>query len=89
MAALANGKIIAAECTLAVMTSHATLSASGRMMVKRLRRSNLPALWLTGPDLVTLSTGFFLMFSVTESNTKSLCGLRCPIIATQLMAYAA
>lgn len=89
MAPLASGKIIAAEGALAVMTSHATLSASGCMMVKRFRRRHLPPLRLAGPDLVALSTGFLLMFSVTEPDTKSLCGFRCAAVATQLMACSA
>jgi hypothetical protein len=89
VAPLASGKIIAAECALAVMTSHTTLSASGCMMVKRLGRRHLPALRLAGPDLMTLSTGFFLMFGVTESYTESLCGFGCAAIATQLVACSA
>jgi hypothetical protein len=89
MAPLASGKIIAAECALAVVTSHTALSAPACMMIKRLWRRHLPALWLARSDLMTLVTGFFLMFGMTEPDTEGLSRFRCAAIATQLMARSA
>jgi hypothetical protein len=54
MATFANGKVLAAERALPVVTRHATLSAPGSVMIERLRLRDLPALRQAGANLMTL-----------------------------------
>ncbi|HEU4931512.1 MAG TPA: hypothetical protein VFT48_05500 [Pyrinomonadaceae bacterium] len=56
MATLANRKIIAAKGTLAVVTSHTTLSAPRGVMISRFRRTHLLSLRHARPYLMTLVT---------------------------------
>jgi hypothetical protein len=56
MAAFANAKVFASKRALPVMTSQATLSTPGGMMVERLRLRHLPALRHAGANLMTLVT---------------------------------
>lgn len=52
MAAFANGKVIVAKGALAVMTSRATLPASGGVVIERLGLRDLPALRHAGANLM-------------------------------------
>src|SRR5437763_3203652 len=89
MASLTNGEVFAAECPLAVMTSHATLPATSRMMIQRLGRTYLPSLRHACFHLMTLVASNFQMFRVTETDPKRRHEFRRPRIATQLMSGAA
>jgi hypothetical protein len=59
------------------------------MMIKRLRLRNLPALWHTGPNLMTFIARSLFMLVVTETHAKSLRGLRCPGIRSELVTGTA
>jgi hypothetical protein len=61
VATLANCKVITAKRAPAIMASHTALPATGRVMIKGLRRSNLFTLWHSGPDLVTFRARNFLV----------------------------
>jgi len=52
MAPFANREIVAAKTAFAIMTAQAALTASGRVMIERLRLCHLPALLHAGPDLM-------------------------------------
>jgi hypothetical protein len=82
---LADCEVIAAKHTLAVMASHAALTATCRVMVKRFRRSDLASLRHSRSNLVTFVAGYFLMFGMIESHAECLGGFRSPGIPTQLM----
>jgi hypothetical protein len=56
MATFANRKIVTAKRALAVVTSHTTLSAAGRMVIGGFRRCYLAALRQTRLNLMTLVT---------------------------------
>jgi hypothetical protein len=73
---LTNRKIVASKSTFAVMTSHATLSLSGGVMIERLRLRHLTALRHSRPDLMTLVARHFLVFPVTKADAKGLRKLR-------------
>lgn len=67
MATLARRKIVAPECSLAIVTS-LTAHHSGRgVMIQRLGLGDLTPLGHAGPDLVTLVAGLLAMFFVTEA----------------------
>jgi hypothetical protein len=89
MAAFANAKVFAPKRALPVVTSQATLSAPGGMMIERLRLRHLPALRHTGENLMTLVAGSFLMLRMTETHPKRPRELRRPRISSQLMTGAA
>jgi hypothetical protein len=76
VAAFANAKVISAKGALSVMTSHATLSSSGGVMIERLRLRHLAALWHSGPDLMTLAARHFLVFPMIKADAKGLRKLR-------------
>ena len=89
MASLTNSEVFAAECPLAVMTSHATLAAAGRMMIQRFGRTDLSSLRHACFHLMTLVAGYLQMFRVTETDAKGRHEFRRPRIAAQLMTGAA
>lgn len=89
MAAFANGKVFAAKRALPVMTSHATWSAPGGVMIERLRLRDLPALWHPGANLMTLVAGGFLMLRMAEADPKCLRELRRARISSELVTGAA
>jgi len=89
MASLTHAEVISAECPLAVMTCHATLTAASRMMIQRFRRTNLSSLRHTCFDLMTLVAGYLQMFRVTETDAKGRHEFRRARIAAQLMTGAA
>jgi hypothetical protein len=76
MAAFANGKVVVAERAFSIMTSHATLSASGGVMIERLGLGDLASLWHACTNLMALVTGSLFVFRVTEANSKRLRELR-------------
>jgi hypothetical protein len=78
----ADGKIIASESALAIVTTLAALGTSRCMMIQRRRLSDLSSLWHCGPDLMALVATFFLMLGMTEANTESLRVFGCaPVVA--------
>jgi len=85
MATLANGKVIAAKRTLAVMTSQAAFPAAVCMMVKRFRRRHLSALRHSRSYLVTFVAGYFLVFGMIESHAERRGGLGSAGVTTQLV----
>jgi len=89
VATLTNCEVIAAKRALAVMASHATLRATGCVMVKRLRRRNLFSLRHACSNLVAFVAGYFLMLGMIESYAEGYGGLSSPGIPTQLMTRAA
>jgi hypothetical protein len=76
MAALTNRKVVATKGSLAIVTCQATLTASRGVMVEWFRRGYLLPLRHTGANLMTLIAGDFLMFRMTEANSKGLCKTR-------------
>jgi hypothetical protein len=62
MATLAYCKVVTPKRALAVMTSHTACSATGRMMIERLRHGHLSSLRHTRPYLVTFFASNFLVF---------------------------
>jgi hypothetical protein len=72
VATLADGEVITAKRTLAVMASHATLRATGCVMVKRFRRRNLSSLRHSRFNLVAFVAGYFLMPGMIESHPECL-----------------
>jgi len=89
VAPFTNREIVVAKRALAVMTSHATLSPSRRVMIERFRRGNLSALRQAGPDLMTFIAGDLLMLCMTKANTERRRELGRPRISAQLMTSAA
>jgi len=72
MTTFTDRKIIAAESSLAVVATHAALTAGPRVMVQRRRRSNLPALRHSCSYLMTLVASDFLMLRVIEADAECL-----------------
>jgi hypothetical protein len=66
--ALADGEIFVAERALPVMTGHAALGATRRVMIKRFGRRHLPTLRHPGAYLMTfIAVDLRLMPGVTET----------------------
>ena len=63
----ANGEIVAAESSLAVVTSHATKGTASRMMIERFGSRDLSSLGHSRSYLMTFATHDFLMLGVTET----------------------
>jgi hypothetical protein len=74
----AHAEVIIAKGTLAVVTRHTTLPASGGVMIERLGLGNLPALRHAGPDLMTFAARGLFMLVVTKTDAKGLRRLRRP-----------
>lgn len=89
VAALTCREVIAAKRALAVVTSHATLATSSRMMVERFRRCHLPPLRLTSADIVTFVTVHLFMLCVAETDAERRHHRRGARIAPKLMTRAA
>ena len=89
MAAFANAKVIASESAFSIMTSHATLAASARVMIQRLWLGHLLPLRHTRTNLVTSITSYLAMLSMTEADPKRAGKFRCPGITAELMAGTA
>jgi hypothetical protein len=88
----ANGKIIAAESTLARVTTRTAAGASRCVMVERKRRGNLPALGHARSNNMTrAAVEFFCRVVIRVSEADSISrGLSCRSgIAAELMARAA
>jgi hypothetical protein len=85
VATLADGEVVAAKRALPVVASQAALSATGRMMVKRLRRRNLFSLRHSRPDLVTFGARYLLMFRMIKADSERLGRFRRPGITAQLV----
>jgi len=77
MTAFTNCEVIAAKRPLSIVTRHATLPRSGCVMIERLRRSDLSALWHARSNLMALVAVLFLMLRVTKTDSKSLRKSRC------------
>jgi hypothetical protein len=71
MAALTNGKVIAAKSAFTVMTCQATLPATRGVMIERFRRGNLSALGHTRSHLMTFITSDLLMLRVIKPYSKT------------------
>jgi len=82
VAAFAGRKIIPAESSLAIVTTHTTLRAGPCVMIQRLGLSHLSSLWHSRPNLMTFVASYFLMFGMTEANAESLGGFRSAPVAT-------
>lgn len=67
----ADGEVISTKGALSIVTSHAALGPTRGVMVQRLRCGDLPALGLTGTDLVALIAIQLFMFRMTEPNAES------------------
>jgi hypothetical protein len=78
VAPLADGKVITAKRSLAVMASHATLAAAGCVMIKRFRRRDLSSLRHTRSDLVAFVASYFLMLGMIESHAEGYGESRSP-----------
>jgi len=89
MTPFANGKIVAAKSTFAVVARQTALGSSGRVMIEWFRCGNLPALWQARSYLMTLIAGNPIVFCMCEADAKRRRGLWCARIATQLMTSAA
>lgn len=90
MTALADGEVIIAKGALAVMTSGATLRASGGVMIQRFWRGDLSPLRQAGADLMTIgAVGLGIVLGVAEADTERRHILRRARVATQLMTSAA
>jgi hypothetical protein len=72
MAALTNGKVIAAKSAFTVMTCQATLPATRGVMIERFRCGHLSPLRHTRAHLMTFITSDLLMLRVIKPHSKSL-----------------
>jgi hypothetical protein len=89
VAPFANCEVVTAKCTLAVMTGHATLAATGRMVIQRFGCRHLLPLRPAGAHLMTfIAIDFGLMFGVTEADSECRHVLRSPRVTTELMTSA-
>jgi hypothetical protein len=70
MAPFTTRKVVAAKRALPVVTRHATLAASRRVMVERLRRGDLSPLRLAGSDVMTFVTRDLVVLSMTKTDTE-------------------
>jgi len=85
----ANREVITAKSPLAVMTGHATLAATGRMVIQRLGCRDLPSLRHPGAHLMTfIAIDSRLMLGVTEAESERRHVLRRSGVTTQLMTSA-
>jgi hypothetical protein len=82
VAAFTNCEIIAAERALAIMTSHATLGPTRRVMVERFRRRYLPALRHPCAHLMTFIASQLLMLRMVEADLECRRQLRRARIRT-------
>jgi hypothetical protein len=82
-------KVITSKRAFPIMTSQATLAASGGVMIQRLGLGHLSPLRHAGKDLMALSASYLVMLSMTEADPKRPGELRCPGITTELMAGTA
>lgn len=89
MAAGTNGKVIAAERPLTIMTRHATHDPSRRMMIEGLGCCHLSSLWHSRSHLMTFVAVNLLMFCMTKTDAKRLREFGRSRIAAQLMTGAA
>jgi len=88
VAPFTNCEIITAERTLAIVTSQATLRATGRVVIERLRRGDLSSLRQAGTHLMTFVASHFLMLRMAEADFECRRKFRRARIATQLMTSA-
>jgi hypothetical protein len=70
MAPFTDRKIIATERPLAIVTSHATLRPSRRVMIERFRRGDLPALWHASAHLMTFVASNLLVLRMVEADSE-------------------
>lgn len=68
----ASRKIIAAERTLSVMTTHTALRAGFCVMIQWRRRSNLISLWHSCSNMMAFGTSHFLMLRMAEAHAEGL-----------------
>jgi len=87
--ARADSKVITPKRAFPIMTSQATLAASGGVMIQRLRLGHLSPLRHARKDLMTLSASHFVMLSMTEADPKRPGELRRPGITAKLMTRPA
>jgi hypothetical protein len=81
--ALADREVIIAKGALAVMTGHATLAATARMMIQGFGCRDLLPLRQAGAHLMTfIAIDFRLMFVVTEADPECRHELRGSRVAT-------
>ena len=89
MTTFACGEVLAAEGAFAIMTSHAALRFSSRVMIERLGSCHLPALRLASADLMTFVASNLLVLCVIEADAEGRHHLRRARVTTQLMTGAA
>lgn len=90
MTTFADGEVVVAESPLAVMTSSTALTASGRVMIERLRRRDLSSLGHSGTHLVTIvAVCLRVVLGVAEAHIEGRHVLRGSRIATQLVTRTA
>ncbi len=85
----AGSEVFASERALAVVTSHAALAASGRVMIERFGSRHLSALRLARADLMTFVTENFRVLRMTKANAKRRHHFRRARVATQLVTGSA
>jgi hypothetical protein len=85
----ASREVITAKCPFAVMTAHAALAATGRMVIQRFGGGDLPPLRHAGAHLMTfIAIDLRLMQGVTEADPECRHILRRASVTTQLMTSA-
>jgi hypothetical protein len=85
----ANGEIVAAKRSLAVVTGHAALRPATGVMVERFGRRHLSSLRHACSYLMAFSAADLLMFRVIKADAKSRRGCRGARITAQLMTCSA
>ena len=89
VASFTSRKVVTAKRALSVVTSQAALTATGRVMIKRLRCSDLPPLRLARTNVVTFVARHLLVLRMTKADTERRHHHRRARIAAQLMTCAA
>jgi hypothetical protein len=82
VATFADGEVVTAKRSLAVMARHAAWRSTRRVMIERFRRGNLSALRHAGPNLVAFGAGNFFMLGVIKADPECLSRFRGPGITT-------
>lgn len=87
--ALARRKIVTAKCAFTVMTCHATLAATGCVMIQRFGCGDLPTLRHSRSYLMTFIAIYLLMLCMAKADAECLRKCRSPRIAAQRMTGTA
>jgi hypothetical protein len=68
--AFASRKIVAAESTLPVVTTHTAIRSGSCVMIQGRRRSNLISLRHSRSNLMAFGANYFLMLRMVETNAE-------------------